>query len=53
MFFPVVICCTLAVMWGAMYHVGGNPLMLFSSGLAAGGAIVLATFGVMDNRYRQ
>lgn len=52
MIFPVVINGTLALLWGYMYYVGGNPLMLFASGIATGGAITLGTFIVCELRNR-
>jgi hypothetical protein len=51
MIFPVVINGTLALLWGYMYYVTGNPWILFSSGIATGAAIVLGVFAVMESRY--
>jgi hypothetical protein len=52
MIFPVVINGTLALLWGYMYYVTGNPWILFSSGIATGGALTLGTMTVCEYRNR-
>lgn len=53
MIYSLVVNGTLCLLWGAMYYHTRTPYTLFASGIALGGAITLATFGVLDGRYRR
>lgn len=53
MIYSLVVNGTLSLMWGAMYYYTRTPYTLFASGIALGGAVTLATFTVMDRRYRR
>jgi len=49
MIFSLLINGGLALLWGAMYLHGGPPYLLFTSGLAAGVAIMCLVITVVDS----